>query len=150
MLKTYRVLTQLAVPVAPLILAWRTRRGKEEPERRPERYGLPSVRRPPGFLAWFHAASVGEVNAALPVIETIAAEHPELRVLLTTGTVTSARLARSRLPQERAASICAARQSGLRAALPGAIGARTSPCWSNRRSGRTSCSRPRRTTFRCC
>ena len=98
-LKTYRVLTRLAAPFAPLILAWRTRRGKEEPGRRPERYGLASAPRPPGFLAWFHAASVGEANAALPVIETIAAERPEVRMLLTTATVTSARLARARLPR---------------------------------------------------
>jgi len=98
-LKTYRVLTRLAAPFAPLILAWRTRRGKEEPGRRPERYGLASAPRPPGFLAWFHAASVGETNAALPVIETIAAERPEVRMLLTTATVTSARLARARLPR---------------------------------------------------
>ena len=98
-LKAYRVLTRLAAPFAPLILAWRTRRGKEEPDRRPERYGLASAPRPPGFLAWFHAASVGEANAALPVIETIAAERPEIRMLLTTATVTSARLARARLPR---------------------------------------------------
>ncbi|HAH65770.1 MAG TPA: 3-deoxy-D-manno-octulosonic acid transferase [Rhizobiales bacterium] len=98
-LGAYRVLTRLAVPLAPLILAWRTRRGKEEPDRRPERYGLASAPRPAGFLAWFHAASVGEANAALPVIETIAAERPEVRMLLTTATVTSARLARTRLPK---------------------------------------------------
>jgi 3-deoxy-D-manno-octulosonic-acid transferase len=98
-LKAYRVLTRLAAPFAPLILAWRTRRGKEEPGRRPERYGLASAPRPPGFLAWFHAASVGETNAALPVIETIAAERPAVRMLLTTATVTSARLARARLPR---------------------------------------------------
>ena len=99
LLKSYRALTKLAVPFAPLMLAWRTRRGKEEPERRPERYGLPSASRPAGFLVWFHAASVGEVNAALPVIEAITAARPEIRVLLTTGTVTSAGLARGRLPK---------------------------------------------------
>jgi 3-deoxy-D-manno-octulosonic-acid transferase len=99
LLKSYRMLTRLAAPIAPLMLAWRTRRGKEEPERRPERYGLPSAARPPGFLVWFHAASVGEVNAALPVIGAIAASRPDLRQLLTTGTVTSAGLARGRLPQ---------------------------------------------------
>jgi 3-deoxy-D-manno-octulosonic-acid transferase len=99
LLKAYRALTTLAAPFAPLILAWRLRRGKEEPGRRPERYGLSSAPRSPGFLAWFHAASVGEANAALPVIETIAAERPGVRMLLTTATVTSARLARSRLPR---------------------------------------------------
>jgi 3-deoxy-D-manno-octulosonic-acid transferase len=98
-LKAYRALTSLAAPFAPLILAWRTRRGKEEPDRRSERYGHASAPRPKGFLAWFHASSVGEANAALPVIETIAAERPEVRMLLTTATVTSARLARSRLPK---------------------------------------------------
>ncbi len=98
-LKAYRTLTNLAAPLAPLILAWRTRRGKEELDRRPERYGISSAPRPAGFLAWFHAASVGETNAALPVIDTIAAEHPEVRILLTTATVTSAKLARARLPK---------------------------------------------------
>ena len=98
-LKAYRALTSLAVPFAPLILAWRTRRGKEDPDRRSERYGRASAPRPKGFLAWFHASSVGEANAALPVIETIAAERPEVRMLLTTATVTSAQLARSRLPK---------------------------------------------------
>jgi len=98
-LKLYRAFTRLAAPLAPLVLAWRTRRGKEEPGRRPERYGLASAPRPVGFLAWFHAASVGEANAALPVIAAIAAMRPEVRILLTTATVTSAKLARSRLPR---------------------------------------------------
>jgi len=98
-LRAYRALMSLAAPLAPLMLAWRTRRGKEEPERRMERYGEAVVPRPPGFLAWFHAASVGETMAVLPVIEAIAAQHPEVGLLLTTGTVTSARLAKARLPQ---------------------------------------------------
>jgi len=98
-LKTYRLVTQLAAPIAPLILAWRTRRGKEEPDRHSERYGLASAPRPSGFLAWFHAASVGEVNAALPVIDAIAKDRPDVRLLLTTATVTSAQLARVRLPK---------------------------------------------------
>jgi len=98
-LKTYRLATKIAAPVAPLLLAWRTRRGKEEPDRHSERYGLANTPRPSGFLAWFHAASVGEANAALPVIEAIAEERPEVRILLTTATVTSAQLARDRLPK---------------------------------------------------
>jgi len=98
-LKAYRLATRLAAPAAPAILAWRTRRGKEEPDRHAERYGRASTPRPGGFVAWFHAASVGEVNAALPVIDAIARERPDIRLLLTTATVTSARLARERLPK---------------------------------------------------
>ena len=37
-LKTYRLATQLAAPIAPLVLAWCTQKGKEELNRRPERY----------------------------------------------------------------------------------------------------------------
>lgn len=98
-LKAYRLVTKLAAPVAPVLLAWRTRRGKEEPDRHPERYGIANAPRPSGFLAWFHAASVGEVNAALPVIDAMATARPDIRILLTTATVTSARLARVRLPK---------------------------------------------------
>jgi len=98
-LRAYRALMRLAAPVAPLMLAWRTRHGKEEAPRRLERYGEADLPRPPGFLAWFHAASVGETNAVLPVIDALAAEHRDVRVLLTTGTVTSAKLARERLPE---------------------------------------------------
>jgi 3-deoxy-D-manno-octulosonic-acid transferase len=98
-LKTYRLATQLAAPIAPLLLAWRTQKGKEEPKRRPERYGNASAARPSGFLVWLHAASVGETNAALPVIDHIAQARPDIRLLLTTATVTSARHARARLPE---------------------------------------------------
>jgi 3-deoxy-D-manno-octulosonic-acid transferase len=98
-LKTYRLATRLAAPVAPLLLAWRTRKGKEERDRHPERYGIASTPRPEGFLVWFHAASVGETNAALPLIAHIAKERPDIRILLTTATVTSARHARARLPE---------------------------------------------------
>jgi 3-deoxy-D-manno-octulosonic-acid transferase len=80
-----------------MILDWRTRRGKEEPERRPERYGIASSPRPAGFLVWFHAASVGETNAILPLMAALAEERPSLSFLLTTGTVTSAKLAGERL-----------------------------------------------------
>ena len=129
-LKAYRALTNIAAPFAPLILAWRTRRGKEEPGRRPERYGLASAPRPAGFLAWFHAASVGETNAALPVIEAIAAERPDMRMLLTTATVTSARLARTRLPRGVPHQYVPLDNHDLRAALLATIGAPTWRCWS--------------------
>ena len=65
--------------------------------RRNERLGQPRVKRPAGRLAWFHAASVGETNAILPLMAALARERPTLSFLLTTGTVTSAKLAADRL-----------------------------------------------------
>ena len=96
-LGAYRALTSFARPVAPLLLKLRERRGKEDPQRRNERLGQPRIPRPQGRLVWFHAASVGETNAILPLIAALREERPSLSFLLTTGTITSAKLASERL-----------------------------------------------------
>ncbi len=96
-LKLYRGLTNLARPAMPIILARRARRGKEDPARRDERFGMASQPRPLGKLAWLHAASVGETNTILPVINELKRRRPDLAILLTTGTVTSAGIAATRL-----------------------------------------------------
>ncbi|SHE75536.1 3-deoxy-D-manno-octulosonic-acid transferase [Kaistia soli DSM 19436] len=93
----YRLAGYAALPLVPLLLAWRTRKGKEERARRDERYGRPSINRPAGPVVWIHVASVGETNAVMPLIARIAAEG--LTVLLTSVTVTSARVAAQRLPR---------------------------------------------------
>jgi 3-deoxy-D-manno-octulosonic-acid transferase len=85
----------VAWPAAAFLLARRRRRGKEDAERQGERYGRTVLSRPTGPLVWVHAASVGETVAALPLIERLAAKNT---VLLTTATVTAARIAESRLP----------------------------------------------------
>jgi 3-deoxy-D-manno-octulosonic-acid transferase len=96
-LKAYRTGMSLLRPLAPLLLKLRERSGKEDPRRRPERFGESTVPRPEGVLAWIHAASVGETNCVLPVIDALSAARPDLSFLLTTGTVTSASLAQRRL-----------------------------------------------------
>ena len=96
-LKAYRSITHAIAPLTPLILKIRERRNKEEPTRRNERFGLPAHARPDGTLVWMHAASVGETNAVIPLIEELRRLRPRTNILLTTGTVTSARVATSRL-----------------------------------------------------
>ncbi|MBW8637389.1 lipid IV(A) 3-deoxy-D-manno-octulosonic acid transferase [Hoeflea sp. WL0058] len=76
-------------------LAVRATKGKEERARRLERYGYASVERPDGPIVWFHAASVGETNAVVPLIHEVRSRG--IHVILTTGTVTSASVARERL-----------------------------------------------------
>jgi 3-deoxy-D-manno-octulosonic-acid transferase len=85
-------------PALPIYLRRRAARGKEVPERLPERFGLAAGPRPPGRLFWLHAASVGETLSVLPVVEAMAQRAPDLSVLMTTGTVSSARLLHQRLP----------------------------------------------------
>lgn len=97
-LAAYRLLTTLARPAAGVILRMRARRGKEDLTRQGERLGTASLTRPEGSVVWVHAASIGEANAVLPLIARLVGDVHGLHVLLTTGTVTSARFVASRLP----------------------------------------------------
>nr|WP_238934770.1 glycosyltransferase N-terminal domain-containing protein [Maricaulis parjimensis] len=98
-LSWYRGLTRLAAPVAPALLNNRARKGKEDPDRRGERLGLASRPRPEGGLIWLHGASVGESLVLASLVDTLAARHEDLSFLVTTGTLTSARMLANRLPE---------------------------------------------------
>ena len=96
-LRAYQLGSALGTPIASQLLMRRQKRGKEHPERLRERLGQASVARPQGPLVWVHGASVGEMLAAVPLIERLRAQ--EFAVLVTSGTVTSAALAEQRLPK---------------------------------------------------
>ena len=91
-LRLYRLFAFLAAPLLRFRLRQRVAAGREEPSRIDERFGLASLRRPKGHLVWVHAASVGETNSVLPLIDDLLETHPKSHVLLTTGTVTSAEI----------------------------------------------------------
>ncbi|GLK71964.1 3-deoxy-D-manno-octulosonic acid transferase [Ancylobacter dichloromethanicus] len=98
LVRLYRAATWLAPPLVRLLLARRLKRGKEDGTRLGERYGRASAPRPRGALVWVHGASVGEMIAVLPLIERLRGRG--FRVLFTSGTLTSAQLAQSRLPPD--------------------------------------------------
>lgn len=86
-------------PAVRVLLMLRRARGKEDPVRLPERLGRAGLPRPEGPLIWLHGASVGEALSALPLIDRLLAGDPRASVLVTSGTVTSARLMAERLPE---------------------------------------------------
>lgn len=98
MLGAYRLLAKASGPLIRHILERRLARGKEHPERINERKGIASLPRPEGKLIWIHAASVGESMSSLALIRRLVARDDSLNVLLTSGTVTSAKVVASRLP----------------------------------------------------
>ncbi len=91
MLPLWPLFATLSAPLLRLHLRRRARRGKEDPARLAEREGHGAARPAEAPVLWLHAASVGEVRALLPVMEALVARHSGLHLLLTTGTVTSAR-----------------------------------------------------------
>jgi len=97
-LRVYQKLSAAAVPLTPVLIKRRLQQGKEDPARIDERRGMTSDVRPHGPLVWIHGASVGEVLAAAGLIEKLRAAN--LRILLTSGTVTSAEVVAKRFPPD--------------------------------------------------
>ena len=99
MLVIYNGLMRLSGPFLHHTLKKRCKAGKEEADRLSERMGKSTTARPKGRLVWFHAASVGEAQSMLILINRLTAAQKDMKVLVTTGTVTSAELMEKRLPK---------------------------------------------------
>ena len=95
----YRALTWATGPLIRRYLQRRLDAGREDPDRFAERFGDASESRPAGPLVWVHASSVGESLSMLSLIERLHRERPEIAILITSGTVSSARILENRLPQ---------------------------------------------------
>ena len=85
----YRAITVVALPLASLYLMWRSRRQPAYKKFWDERFAWgtfpPRTSRP---RVWVHAVSLGETNAARPLIEMMLKRWPEIDVLLTHMTPT--------------------------------------------------------------
>lgn len=85
----YRAITTVALPLASLYLMWRSRRQPAYRDYWDERFAWGTyplrTQRP---RVWIHAVSVGETNAAKPLLEAMLSAWPECDVILTHMTPT--------------------------------------------------------------
>lgn len=99
-IKIYNTLIAILYPlVIKRYINKRKENGKEDVKRFNERIGRPALKRPEGKLVWLHGASVGESVSMLPLIQKIIETYPNIHVMVTTGTVTSADVMNKRLPE---------------------------------------------------
>lgn len=87
MRKLYTLLLYLLAPLVIVRLAWRSIRAPDYRRRWPERFGAiePTLGE---RVIWIHAVSVGEVQAAEPVVHALLEQRPDYSVLITTVTPT--------------------------------------------------------------
>ncbi len=76
------------VPFIFLILI-RKSFNKEHETKFKEKFLKNKIKRPDGFLFWFHAASIGELNTIFPLLEFYLKQNPKYKFLITTITLTS-------------------------------------------------------------
>lgn len=98
-LSIYGAGCRLLSPIVPAYLRRRVVAGKESQSRLQERFGQSHLPRPTGPLIWCHGASVGESLSILPILDRMHQARPDITILMTTGTLTSANLMDQRLPE---------------------------------------------------
>ncbi|KGM54756.1 3-deoxy-D-manno-octulosonic acid transferase [Lysobacter daejeonensis GH1-9] len=84
----YSAALYVLVPITLYHLVWRGFRQPAYFHRWPERYALYRGATPFARTLWVHAVSVGEVNAAVPLVNALRRGRPDLRLLVTTITPT--------------------------------------------------------------
>jgi 3-deoxy-D-manno-octulosonic-acid transferase len=90
----YSAALYLLVPITVYHLIWRGFRQPAYFQRWNERYGVYHDA-PHASTVWIHAVSVGEVNAAVPLVNALRRGRPDLRLLVTTITPTGSERVRA-------------------------------------------------------
>ena len=97
-LAIYNVVMMAFLPLASLMLNYRVKNGKENPDRFTEKQGLTNIKRPDGELIWMHAVGLGEVLSLRALIKAMLLKKPNLNFLVTSTTKISAEAFAKHIP----------------------------------------------------
>ena len=88
----YQVATLIIVILSPIIIIIRLLKKKEDKKRFLEKFSLPSKKRKPGKVIWFHCASVGEILSIVPLIKNYEKNKKIAQILITSSTLSSSNI----------------------------------------------------------
>jgi 3-deoxy-D-manno-octulosonic-acid transferase len=88
----YRVLINLIVLIAPIILLIRIVKNKEDKKRFKEKFCFFTHKRKKGKLIWFHGSSVGEILSIIPLLEKLEHNSKIGTILITSSTLSSSKV----------------------------------------------------------
>jgi len=133
MRRLYTALLLLLLPAATLLVWWRGLRERNYWRGWRQRFGRGYPQLPRSI--WIHAVSMGEVQAALPLLERLRRQYPQHRLLITSATPAGRERARQVNPD---AAVCyapydypAAIRRVLRATRPSALVILETEIWPN-------------------
>lgn len=92
----YKLIMHLALPVVFLRMLWRGRKNPAYRLRWKERLGF--CQSPQKSVIWVHAVSVGEAEAAAPLITALQQQYPDDQILITSTTPTGSERVQKKYP----------------------------------------------------
>lgn len=90
----YNVLLFLLFPISLAVIALKARRQTGSADSTSQRLGYVE-RSPAGPVLWVHASSVGEMQAAVPLVRALIAEYPDTHIVVSSFTASGVRRART-------------------------------------------------------
>ncbi len=100
LLKIYQIFSTIILPFLFFYILNRKKKSKEHPHRFLERFAITKIAKPQNCqLFWVHAVSVGESNSAWILIENLLKFSPNISILFTSTSTTSAQIIEQKILQ---------------------------------------------------
>ena len=100
LLKIYQIFSTIILPFLFFYILNRKKKSKEHPHRFLERFAITKIAKPQNCqLFWVHAVSVGESNSAWVLIENLLKFSPNINILFTSTSTTSAQIIEQKILQ---------------------------------------------------